>query len=71
MPSRQDELNLIDYNIKYQRHGVLDSWWCENCKRKLYYPNNAPKPQCPHCSTQGYTVKMKRYYGGLSIIGGV
>jgi len=60
------DLGLIDHNIRYSRE--LVTWWCENCQRKLYYPAHAPRPQCPHCSTQGYTTRMKRYYGGISII---
>lgn len=66
---KRANLKLIDRNIRYQLGGGLVSWWCENCERKLYYPADAAaKPQCPHCSTQGYTVRMKRYYGGLTLI---
>jgi len=63
---RVDNLRLIDSNIRQSK--PLVGWWCENCERKLYYPANAPRPQCPHCSTQGYTTRMNRYYGGLTLV---
>lgn len=59
----QEQLRLVDHNIRNQHRGVLVGWWCERCKRKLYYPANAPKPQCPNCyNSQGLVVRMKRYF---------
>jgi len=63
---RLDNLRLIDHNIKNSRE--LVGWWCDNCKRKLYYPANAPIPQCPHCSTRGQVARMRRYYGGITLV---
>jgi len=62
----RDNLKLIDRNIRHQRS--LVSWHCERCKRNIYYPANAPIPQCPHCSTEGVVTRLKRYYGGLTLI---
>lgn len=64
----RENLALIDSNIR--RGKELVEWHCERCQKKLYYPANALTPQCPHCSTFGVMTRMKRYYGGLTVISG-
>ena len=65
----RDNLNLIDRNIRNQHRGSLVAWHCELCERNIYHPER-PTPQCPHCSTKGVVTRLKRYYGGLTIITG-
>lgn len=56
-----ENLNLIDKNIR--NSPSLVDWWCEKCGRKLKYPKDKPRPQCPYCySSQGLVSPMRQYY---------
>ena len=60
MPSRKEELKLIDKNLGSRS---LEPYHCERCGKEIMYQKGATQPQCPNCyATKGILVPMRRYF---------